>query len=99
LPKMLVVLGKVRIWKILEAALEYAHRACANRSLKQIRAVFVDGPGAHNGFILKSTSVKCALREFCVNQLCTVMHSPANQRIGRPGNSLINKAQEVDVAD
>ena len=52
--KVLVVPGKVRIWKIREAALEYEFRACANRSLKQIRAVFVDGPGAHNGFILKS---------------------------------------------
>ncbi len=52
--KVLVVPGKVRIWKIREAALEYELRACANRSLKQIMAVFVCGPGAHNGFILKS---------------------------------------------
>jgi hypothetical protein len=32
---MFVVPGKVRIWKIWEAALEYELRACANRSLKQ----------------------------------------------------------------
>ena len=41
----------------------------------------------------------CTLRKFCVNQSCTVMHSPAIKGIGRPGNSLIIKAQEVDVAD
>jgi hypothetical protein len=52
--KMLVVPGKVRIWKIREAALEYELRACANRSLKQIRTVFVSDPGTHNGFILES---------------------------------------------
>jgi hypothetical protein len=40
-----------------------------------------------------------ALREFCVNQSCTVMLRPAIKGIGRPGNSLIYKAQEVDVAD
>ncbi len=39
------------------------------------------------------------LREFCVNQSCTVMHSTAIKGIGRPSNSLITKAQEVDVAD
>ena len=33
-----------------------------------------------------------ATREFCVNQLCTVMHSTANKRIGRPGNSLIYRS-------
>jgi len=52
--KMLVVPVKMRIWKIREAALEYELRACANRSLKQIRAVFVGGRGTHNGFILES---------------------------------------------
>ncbi len=52
--EMLVVPGKVRIWKILEAALEYALCASANWLLKQIRAVFVCGPGAHNGLILES---------------------------------------------
>ncbi len=41
----------------------------------------------------------CAAREFCVNQSCTVMHSTAIKGIGRPGNSLINKAKELDVAD
>jgi hypothetical protein len=39
------------------------------------------------------------VREFCVNQSCTVMHSTAFQGIGRPGNSLINKAQEIDGAN
>ena len=63
---MLVVSGQVRIWKIRKAALEYEFRESANRSLKQIWPVFVDGPGAHNGFILKSASVNCTLREFCV---------------------------------
>ena len=52
--KMLEVPGKVRIWKIREAILEYALSSCANRSLKQIPAVFVCDPGAHNGFILIS---------------------------------------------
>ena len=52
--KTWVVPGQGRIWKIREAALKYALRACANRSLKQIRAVFVRGSGAHNGFILTS---------------------------------------------
>ena len=52
--KMLVVPVKVRIWKIREAAQELEIRACANRSLKQVLAVFVCDPGAHNGFILKS---------------------------------------------
>ena len=51
--KMLVVPGKGRIWKIREAALEYELCVCTNRSLKQIRAVFICDPGAHNGFILK----------------------------------------------
>ncbi len=41
----------------------------------------------------------CAAREFCVNQSCTVMHCPAIQGTGRLDNSLINKAQELDVAD
>jgi hypothetical protein len=54
LQKTFVVPGKVRIWKIREAALEYELRACANQSLKQIQVVFVDGPGAHYGLILKS---------------------------------------------
>jgi len=40
-----------------------------------------------------------AVREFCVNQLCTVMHSAANRGIGRPGNSLINIDQMLDIAD
>ena len=39
------------------------------------------------------------LREFCMNQLCIVMHSTAKWRIGRPGNSLISKGQEFDIAD
>jgi hypothetical protein len=42
---------KVKICKIQEAALEYALRASANRSLKQIRAVFIRGPGTHNGLL------------------------------------------------
>ena len=33
------------------------------------------------------------MREFCVNQSCIVMRSTAKWRIGRPGNSLINKGQ------
>jgi hypothetical protein len=32
-----------------------------------------------------------SLRRFCVNRCCTVMHRTANRRIGRPGNSLLNK--------
>jgi hypothetical protein len=39
------------------------------------------------------------LREFRVNQLCTVMHNSAIKGIGRPGNSLIHKAQELGRAD
>jgi hypothetical protein len=39
------------------------------------------------------------LREFCVYQLYTVMHRTAIKGIGRPGNSLINKAQEFERAD
>ena len=39
------------------------------------------------------------VREFCVNQLCTVMHRTAIQGIGRPGNSLIYKAQEFHRAE
>ena len=82
MPKMLVVPEKLRVLQIQEAVLEYALRASANRSLKQIRAVFVCDPGAHNGFILELASVKCALREFCVNQLCTVVHSRAKAATG-----------------
>ena len=40
-----------------------------------------------------------AVREFCVNQCCTVMHCTAIKGIGRPGNSLIIKAQELNIAD
>jgi hypothetical protein len=79
--------------------LKYALRACAIRSLKQIRAVFVCSDGAHNGFILDSASAKCALREFCVNQLCTVMHGPANWRIGRPGKWLNSKSFNFGISD
>ena len=50
----MVVSGQVRIWKIRKAALEYEFRESANRSLKQIPAVFVCDPGAHNGIILES---------------------------------------------
>ena len=39
------------------------------------------------------------VREFCVNQYCVVMHCSANAGIGRPGNSLINKGHEADIAD
>ncbi len=45
-----VVPGRVRICKIQEAALEYELGASANRSLKQIRAVFVGGPGAQTSW-------------------------------------------------
>ena len=34
------------------------------------------------------------LREFCVNELCIVMHSSAKLSNGRPGNLLKNKAKE-----
>ena len=40
-----------------------------------------------------------AVREFCVNQYCTVMHSTAYWSIGRPGNSLISKDQTLYFAD
>jgi len=40
-----------------------------------------------------------AVREFCVNQCFIVMRSTANAGIGHPGNLLINKDQEVDIAD
>lgn len=49
-------------------------------------------------YILESAEEMFALREYCVNQLCTVMHSPANQRIGRPGNWLINKQLGLMIA-
>ncbi len=39
------------------------------------------------------------LREFCVNQSCTVMHCSANRRIGQPGNSLIIKSKGLHLAD
>jgi hypothetical protein len=41
----------------------------------------------------------CTLREFCVKQSCTVVHCAAIQGIGRPGNSLINKALEFNLMD
>jgi hypothetical protein len=49
--------------------------------------------------MIRPSQVMDVVREFCVNQLCTVMHSTAIKGIGRPGNSLIIKAQEIDRAD
>ncbi len=40
-----------------------------------------------------------AVREFYVNQFCTVMHCTAIKGIGRPGNSLIIKAKGFHIAD
>jgi hypothetical protein len=39
------------------------------------------------------------VREFCVNQCCTVMHSAANVGIGRPGNTLINRPLYFAILD
>ncbi len=46
-----------------------------------------------------AASRTASLREFCVNQLCTVLHGDANQSNGRPGNSLKYKASGDPTRD
>jgi len=43
--------------------------------------------------------IEIAVREFCVNQFCTVMHSIANWHIVHPGNLLINRYKNLDFED